>query len=163
MRDEPAKVVPLRPVSAPSPPEALPAPAPRRARWPWVAALLVVLAALGFVLGRDRIRPADRPVAVGVMDVRAKTEGVPDWMRTLTRDSLNTVLSRVPAVRVFSRQKIDFLREKRGLTEIEASEQLGMTQLLGASVGVAGPQVTLEVEVVDIANGVLRDLSLIHI
>jgi len=68
-------------------------------------------------------------------------------------------LSRVPAVRVFSRQKIDFLREKRGLTEIEAAEQLGMTQLLGASVGVTGPQVTLEVEVVDIANGVLQDTA----
>src|SRR4030095_8900314 len=55
--------------------------------------------------------------------------------------------------------KIDFLREKRGLTEIEAAEQLGMTQLLGASVGLARPQVTLEVEVVDIANGVLRDTA----
>ena len=129
MRDETSKVVPLRAAPAPAPAAAPPAPAPRRTRWPWVAALLVVLAALGFVLGRDRVRPADRPVAVGVMDVRAKTAGVPDWMRTLTRDSLNTVLSRVPAVRVFSRQKIDFLREKRGLTEIEAAEQLGMTQL----------------------------------
>jgi hypothetical protein len=159
MRDEPAKVVPLRPAPAPAPPDAQPAPAPRRARWPWVAALLVVLAGAR-VRARPRSHPPGRPpVAVGVMDVRAKTEGVPDWMRTLTRDSLNTVLSRVPAVRVFSRQKIDFLREKRGLTEIEAAEQLGMTQLLGASVGVAGPQVTLEVEVVDIANGVLRDTA----
>jgi TolB-like protein/ketosteroid isomerase-like protein len=93
------------------------------------------------------------------MEVRARTTTVPDWMRTLTRDSLNTVLSRVPQVQVFSRQKIDFLREKRGLTEIEAAEALGMTTLLGASVGVDGSQVTLEVEVVDIGTGVLQDTA----
>ena len=93
------------------------------------------------------------------MDVRARGAGVPDWMRTLTRDSLNTVLSRVPEVQVYSRQKIEFLREKRGLTELEAAEALGMTKLLSASVGVAGAQVTLEVEVVDIGSGLLEDTA----
>jgi hypothetical protein len=69
------------------------------------------------------------------------------------------VLARVPNVQVYSRQKIDFLREKRGLSDIEAAEALGMTKLLGATVGLDGDQVTLDVEVVDIATGVLEDTA----
>ncbi len=160
MRDEASKVVPLRVVEPTPSKVTLPVPPRRVPRWPWIAVALVVAALLLAVrVGREWPRPPARPVAVGVMEVRARTTTVPDWMRTLTRDSLNTVLSRVPQVQVFSRQKIDFLREKRGLTEIEAAEALGMTTLLGASVGVDGSQVTLEVEVVDIGTGVLQDTA----
>ncbi len=154
LRDATPTVVPLRP-AAPAAPVA-----PRTAqRWPW--AVLAVLVALAIAIGVVRTRHASEAgrVAVGVMDVRARGDGVPDWMRTLTRDSLNTVLSRVPEVQVYSRQKIEFLREKRGLTDIEAAETLGMTKLLGASVGVDGPDVTLDVEVVDIATGVLQETA----
>jgi ketosteroid isomerase-like protein len=65
-------------------------------------------------------------------------------------------------VQVYSRQKIEFLREKRGLTDIEAAEALGMTKLLGASVGVDAAQVTLEVEVVDIGTGLLQETASVH-
>jgi hypothetical protein len=160
-REEPAKVVPIR--AGAEVPEARPAalPVPARHRvWPWVAVALAVAASwLALRLGGLELRPAGGPVAVGVVDVRARGAGVPDWMRALTRDSLNTVLARVPQVQVYSRQKIDFLREKRGLTEIEAAEALGMRKLLAASVAVDGPQVTLEVEVVDIRSGVLEDTA----
>jgi len=159
MRDEPAKVVPLRAAEPAATPVRLPVPSRRMPRWPWLVVALAVLLALAARVGRDWPWSAARPIAVGVMDVRARGAAVPDWMRTLTRDSLNTILSRMPEVQVFSRQKIDFLREKRGLTEIEAAEALGMTQLLGATVGIDGAHVTLEVEVVDIASGVLQDTA----
>jgi hypothetical protein len=159
MRDEPAKVVPLRAVEPAAPPVRLPVAPRRMPRWPWLAVALVVLLALAGRYGREWLRPHGGRVTVGVMDVRARTGAVPDWMRTLTRDSLNTVLSRVPEVQVFSRHKIDFLREKRGLTEIEAAEQLGMRKLLGATVGLDAGLVTLEVEVVDIASGMLDDTA----
>ena len=163
MRDDPAKVVPLRVVETPAPADVRLAAATRRTpRWPWLAVALLVVLALAASLGRRWVGLAGGPVAVGVMEVRARSATVPEWMRGLTRDSLNTVLSRVPEVQVFSRQKIDFLREKRGLTEIEAAEALGMTKLLGASVGVDGADVTLEVEVVDIASGVLQDTARVH-
>jgi ketosteroid isomerase-like protein len=123
---------------------------------------VIVVLALGLGLARTWRGAAPGRVAVGVMDVRARGAGVPDWMRTLTRDSLNTVLSRVPEVQVYSRQKIEFLREKRGLTDIEAAEALGMTKLLGASVGVDAAHVTLEVEVVDIGTGLLQETATVH-
>ena len=124
-----------------------------------LAVALVLALALGARVAYERFAASPRSVAVGVTEVRALGAGVPDWMRTLTRDSINTVLSRVPAVQVFSRQKLDFLREKRGLTEMEAAEALGMTKLLGAGVGSDGTTVTLQVEVVDIATGVLEDTA----
>ncbi len=156
LRDETAKVVPLRPVASAAPPLVT---APHLGRWAW--ALLAVIVSLALAFGVERAWRAATPtrVAVGVMDVRARGDGVPDWMRTLTRDSLNTVLSRVPEVQVYSRQKIEFLREKRGLTDIEAAEALGMTKLLGASVGVDATEVTLEVEVVDIGSGLLQETA----
>jgi ketosteroid isomerase-like protein len=77
-------------------------------------------------------------------------------MRELTRDGLNTMLSRFEALRVYSRQKIDFVREKRNLSEIEAAEALGMSKMLSASVAADGSSVTLDLEVVDIASGLLE-------
>jgi hypothetical protein len=158
-RGEAPKVVPLRP-NPPAPASVtLPVEPPRRS-WRWLAAVaLMVALALAARLGREWARAPAGPVAVGVMNVRARGTTVPDWMRALTRDSLNTVLSRVPQVQVYSRQKIDFLREKRGLTEIEAAEALGMTKLLDAAVGVDGTAVTLEVEIVDTGSGVLQDTA----
>jgi ketosteroid isomerase-like protein len=158
VRGETPKIVPIRrPEPSADVTLALPGPA-RAGRWPWaIAALLLVLLAAWALQGRGR-GPAG-PVTVGVMEVRARGTGVPDWMRTLTRDGLNTVLARVARVQVYSRQKIDFLREKRGLTEIEAAEALGMTKLLSASVAVDGPQVSLDLEVVDIKSGVLEDTA----
>jgi hypothetical protein len=155
LRDETPKVVPLRAV-APAAPAATP---PRRRRWPWALLAVVVALALAWGLEREWRGGSTDRVAVGVMEVRARGAGVPDWMRTLTRDSLNTVLSRVSEVQVYSRQKIEFLREKRGLTDIEAAETLGMTKLLGASVGVDATDVTLEVEVVDIGTGLLQETA----
>lgn len=154
LRGEVAQIVPRR-----EPAASVPAPPTSDARrWPALVAVLIVVAAL-LAVGREWWRAPSGPVAVGVMDVRPRGEGVPDWMRTLTRDSLNTVLSRVPAVQVYSRQKIEFLREKRGLTEMEAAEALGMTKLLAASVGVDGARVSIEVEVVDMRSGVLEDTA----
>jgi hypothetical protein len=154
LREAVPAVVPVRPATRPT----VTPSARERRRWPWLVAALAIVAVLAGIARQWRPAPPAR-VAVGVMDVRARSTAVPDWMRTLTRDSLNTVLARVPNVQVYSRQKIDFLREKRGLSDIEAAEALGMTKLLGATVGLDGDQVTLDVEVVDIATGVLEDTA----
>ncbi len=96
------------------------------------------------------------PLVVGVMEVRARSDAVPRWMADVTRDRLNTILSKFGGLRVYSRQKIDFIRDKRHLSEIEAAEVLGMSKMLTATVSADGSQVTLDLEVVDIATGLLQ-------
>ena len=103
-----------------------------------------------------RIARADGPLVMGVMDIRAR-EPVPDWMRDFTRDGLNTVLSKAPSVRVYSKQKIDFVREKRGLSEIEAAEQLGIAKMISGTLTTRDGKIVLEIQVVDIESGLLED------
>jgi len=134
------------------------APVPRRAAWPalrWTALLVLVLAVVAGVLHLRSLRPP-QPLVVGVMEVRSRGPNVPPWMRELTRDGLNTILREFGQLRVYARQKIDFVREKRGLTEIEAAETLGMSKMLSATIDTDGAVVTLDLEVVDVSSGLLQ-------
>ena len=97
---------------------------------------------------------AEHPVVVGVMTMAARGD-VPDWLREVTRDGLNTILSKVNGLRVYSRQKIDFVREKQGLSELEAAEKLGIAKMISGALGKESGQLTLELQVVDIATGLL--------
>ena len=76
-------------------------------------------------------------------------------MQDNTRDGLNTLLSKVIALRVFSREKIDFLRERSGLSEIEVAETLGIQKMIVGTLAMEGGDVVLEARVVDIATGIL--------
>lgn len=93
-------------------------------------------------------------VTVGVTGVSALGE-VPSWMQDTTRDGLNTLLSKVGGLRVFSREKIDFLRQRRGLTEIEVAETLGIQKMISGSMALQNGEVLLDVRVVDISTGLL--------
>jgi adenylate cyclase len=97
---------------------------------------------------------AEQPVTVGVTGVTAQGN-VPAWMKDNTRDGLNTLLSKVPRLRVFSREKIDFLRERRNLSEIEVAEALGVQKMIVGALAMDGGEVVLEARVVDIATGIL--------
>src|SRR5262249_13315416 len=149
------------PVDPPIPAVASPLRASRPVLVGLGAALVAALAG-GVVYQAHReptVAPAPVPDAVrvvGVMGVRARRDEVPVWMREITRDALNTMLSKVGSLRVYSRQKIDFVREKRQLTEIEAAEQLGMTDMLSVTLDVAQGDVILELEVVDPRSGLLE-------
>src|SRR5207249_2173601 len=98
-----------------------PVPAPRssirRARRGWVAALAIfaglTVAGVGHYVRHPRsVAPQNAPLVLGVMAIRSRDAQVAPWMRELTRDALNTTLSKVHGLQVYSRQKIDFLREK---------------------------------------------------
>jgi adenylate cyclase len=100
-------------------------------------------------------RPATAgPLTVGVTGVSAIGD-VPVWMQDNTRDGLNTLLSKVDRLRVFSREKIDFLRQRRGLSEIEVAETLGIQKMISGTISMASGDVVLEVRVVDISTGIL--------
>lgn len=157
LRAAPPAPTPIRP-SAVVEPEIVAPPAPAVAparRWPWVVAALVVLAAFLAAGVAQMLRPrTPTPMVVGVMEVKGR--GAPHWMRELTRDGLNTILSKFAPIKVFSRQKIDFVREKRGVSEIEAAEALGMQKMLMATVSLDHGEVLLELEVIDIQTGLLE-------
>ena len=122
--------------------------------------MLAVLAGLMAWRG-GRLQPGPpAPLIIGVMTVETRPKGeVPSWMAELTRDSLNTILGKFPPIKVFSRQKIEFVREKRGFPntdfgDLEAAEQLGMQKMLSAFI-VAGKEgdVTIRLEIVDVETG----------
>ena len=138
------------------------------------AALAVLLAAVASGVGwrwwpaltrrsstAPHIATPEGPLVLGVMAVRTRGP-LPDWISDLTRDSLNTVLSRQPSLRVYSRQKIDFLREKRGLTEIEAAEQLGIEKMISAGLSGSPAGLALEVQVIDIGSGLIEGSQELH-
>jgi hypothetical protein len=157
LRPAPPAPTPIRPPPVPEMVEPMPAPVvvappPRRRTWLWALLALAVFLAAG-VTGMLRMRPP-APMVVGVMEVKGR--GAPQWMRELTRDGLNTILSKFAPIKVFSRQKIDFVREKRGVSEIEAAEALGMQKMLMATVSVDKGEVLLELEVIDIDSGLLE-------
>jgi adenylate cyclase len=97
---------------------------------------------------------AEQPLTVGVTGVSAQGD-VPGWMQDNTRDGLNTLLSKVERLRVFSREKIDFLRQRRGLSEIEVAEMLGIQKMISGTVALDDGDLVLEARVVDIATGLL--------
>ncbi len=135
------------------------APLPRLPRSTAVRAGLILVLALaaasGLAYSWFRTPRPQSQLVVGVMEVQARGVGVPDWMREVIRDGLNTILSKLSAVRVYSRQKIDFTRDKRHLNGIEAAETLGITKMIDATLSVTDTEATLEVQIVDIASGLL--------
>ena len=159
LRGAPAAPTPIRPPAAEPevvtpPPVPAPAAVPPRRRT-WIVAALLVLAAFLAAGVTQMLRPRQpTSMVVGVMEVKGR--GAPHWMRELTRDGLNTILSKFAPIKVFSRQKIDFVREKRGVSEIEAAEALGMQKMLMATVSLDRGEVLLELEVIDIQTGLLE-------
>src|SRR5262249_48806700 len=127
----------------------------------WAGALLVALLGVGVLSrlqlsGTARQDVQARPVVVGVMEIRDPQGKAPRWMLEVTRDGLNTILSKVGAIRVYSKQKIDFLRVKRDLSEIEVADTLGMTKMVSATLEVADSSVQIDIEIVDIGTGLLE-------
>ncbi len=96
-------------------------------------------------------------VALGVMLFkRLGAEGEQDWRREALRDGLNAQLSQLSQVKVYSKEFIDFLMSRKGLTDIEAASQLGIKKMLSGSFVALGGMLRIETHVVDVATGVLE-------
>ena len=94
-------------------------------------------------------------VALGVMLFK-NLGGGDDWRREALRDGLNTQLSQLSRVKVYSKEFIDFLISRKGLTEIEAATELGISKMLSGSFVVVNGTVHVETHVVDVKTGVLE-------
>lgn len=103
--------------------------------------------------------PADeRPdVVLGVMlfkPLRDDPEHV--WMREALRDGLNTQLSGLSKVKVYSKEFLDLLTTKQGLSEIEAANKLGITKMLSGSFVAVEDTLRIETHVVDVGSGMIE-------
>ena len=107
-------------------------------------------------VGAEVPEPAGQ-VALGVMLFKGVGgDAADDWRREALRDALNTQLSRLSRVKVYSKEFIDFLITRRGLTAIEAATQLGISKMLSGSVVVVNGTLQIETHVVDVKTGVLE-------
>jgi class 3 adenylate cyclase/TolB-like protein/ketosteroid isomerase-like protein len=100
---------------------------------------------------------AQTEVTLGVMlfkPLRDDTEHV--WMREALRDGLNTQLSGLSKVKIYSKEFIDLLITKQGLSEIEAANKLRITKMLSGSFVVVDDALRIETHVVDVASGMIE-------
>jgi class 3 adenylate cyclase/TolB-like protein len=78
------------------------------------------------------------------------------WMQEALRDGLNTQLSGLSKVKVYSKEFLDLLIMKQGLSEIEAANKLGIKEMLTGSFVVVEDTLRIETHVVDVASGVIE-------
>ncbi len=101
--------------------------------------------------------PQDGPVGLGVMLFKSPTaDTTSDWRREALRDGLNTQLSQLSQVKVYSKEFLDFLVTRKGLSEVEAATQLGIKKMLSGTFVSKGGTLRIETHVVDVTTGVLE-------
>jgi TolB-like protein/ketosteroid isomerase-like protein len=119
-------------------------------------AAVVVVAAVTLAVLRRRLLPPPAEIALGVMPFKSVTDdAVHAGLRAAMRDGLNTQLSLLEGVKVYSREFLDFLVTREGLSEYEAASRLGIRKVLSGTVNARGADVRVEVQIVDIATGTL--------
>src|SRR5262249_2982674 len=118
-------------------------------------AAVVVVAAVALAVLRRRLAPPAE-IALGVMPFKSVTDDPAHaGLRAAMRDGLNTQLSLLEGVKVYSREFLDFLVRREGLSEYEAASRLGIRKVLSGTVNAKGADVRVEVQIVDIATGTL--------
>lgn len=96
-------------------------------------------------------------VTLGVVPFKGLAESSTNgWVRDALRDALNTELSQLSRVRVYSKEFLDFLVERKRLTEIEAMNELGIEKMLSGSVWAHQDRLHAEAFITDVSSGVLE-------
>jgi TolB-like protein len=122
--------------------------------------------AVAWLVTRGRREPPARPVGgevagehltLGVGPFRTSgLEPGREWIAVALRDGLNTQLTELSGVRVFSEEFIDFVMTRQGLTAIEAANQLGIQKMVTGTVLSVGDRVRVEARIVDTSSGLLE-------
>jgi TolB-like protein len=92
---------------------------------------------------------------IGVMEFRdLRGEAEHDWIGKALRVALNTELSKVRALRVYSPELIDRATASRRVDHLTTAQRLGIRKLITGSFHVVGNTVRIDAEIVDTASGV---------
>jgi hypothetical protein len=101
--------------------------------------------------------PAAKAVTLGVVAFKGLAESSSNrWVCDALRDGLNTELSQLAEVRVYSKEFLDFLVERKHLTEIEAMNELGIERMLSGSILATDDHLHAEAFITNVASGVLE-------
>jgi TolB-like protein len=79
-----------------------------------------------------------------------------EWIAVSLRDGLNTQLTELSGVRVFSEEFIDFVMTHENLSAIEVANRLGISKMVTGTVLSVGDTVRVEARIVDPVSGLLE-------
>jgi TolB-like protein/ketosteroid isomerase-like protein len=121
------------------------------------AAIVGGTGAIAWIATRRRRGGAEpRKLTIGVGPFRSSgLDEASAWIAPAVRDGINTQLTELSGVRVFSDEFMDFVMTREHLTVIEVAQRLGITKMVSGSVVTVGDMVRVEFRVVDVATGVL--------
>lgn len=77
------------------------------------------------------------------------------WIGPALRDGLDTQLTELSGVRVYSEEFMDFVMTREGLTAMAVAQRLGIEKMVSGSVVAMGDTVRVEARVVDVTSGIL--------
>src|SRR5262249_27597415 len=122
--------------------------------------------AVAWLVARGRREPPARPAGGEVAGERLtlgvgpfRTSGLDagrEWIAISLRDGLNTQLTELSGVRVFSEEFIDFVMTREKLSAIETANRLGIEKMVTGTVLSVGDTVRVEARIVDTVSGVLE-------
>jgi TolB-like protein/ketosteroid isomerase-like protein len=135
-----------------------------RAPGPFVQRRQLMLMMAGLALGgasvaawiaKHRLQAGELPhVTLGVGSFRSsRTDPEHVWIGEALRTGLNTQLSELSGVKVYSQAFLDFLMSHQQLSEIEVANRLGIEKMLSGSVIVEGDFVRVEAQIIEVASG----------
>lgn len=102
-----------------------------------------------------RDQPGHLTLAVGSFH-SSRNDPEHAWIGDALRTGLNTQLSELSNVKVYSQAFLDFLMSRERLSEIEVATRLGIEKMLSGTVLVVGDSVRVEAHIIDVASGVIE-------
>jgi CHAT domain-containing protein/TolB-like protein/ketosteroid isomerase-like protein len=139
----------------------------QRRRWPWQPylrprvslALFLIFAAMITIayqldLLKEQTQEGGREIAVGVMDFEAPNRADLAWMQQAIRTYLNSQLSGVPGLKVYSKEQLDFLSRRKSATPIEIAQQLHIAKIISGRFDVIAEKLFIEAHIVDVQTGI---------
>jgi len=133
---------------------------PRRAVLTGIAsaAALGAVGAIVVIARRRRVPVSDeRRLTVAVLQYKVSAVTPDDaWIRDAVRDGLNTQLSEVAGVKVYSREFLDFIMSHGKASEMEVATRLSIDKMLTGSVTVMGGTIRVDTQIVDVPTGMIE-------
>ena len=122
------------------------------------AAALGAVGAIVVIARRRRVPVSgERRLTVAVLQYKVSAVTPDDaWIRDAVRDGLNTQLSEVAGVKVYSREFLDFIMSHGKASEMEVATRLSIDKMLTGSVTVMGGTIRVDTQIVDVASGMIE-------